>query len=70
MSLSLIQLIVVSVVVGVLVWLMDAYMPMDAGIKKIVRVVTIVIIAVLWLVFLLRLVGLSISATWSSNRER
>jgi hypothetical protein len=60
MSLSLIQLIVVSVVVGVLVWLMDAYMPMDAGIKKIVRVVTIVIIAVLWLVFLLRLVGLSI----------
>ena len=60
MSLSLIQLIVVSVVVGVLVWLMDAYMPMDAGIKKIVRVVTIVIIAVLWLVLLLRLVWLSI----------
>lgn len=60
MNLTLLQLIVVSVVVGVLVWLMDAYMPMDAGIKRIVRVVAIVIIAVLWLVFLLRLVGLGI----------
>lgn len=60
MNLSLIQLIVVSVVVGVLVWLMDAYLPMDAGIKKIVRVVAIVVIAILWLIFILRLVGLSI----------
>lgn len=60
MNLSLIQLIVVSVVVGVLVWLMDAYLPMDAGIKRIVRVVAICVIAILWLVFLLRLVGLSI----------
>lgn len=60
MNLSLIQLIVVSVVVGVLVWLMDVYLPMDAGIKKIVRVVAIVVIAILWLIFILRLVGLSI----------
>lgn len=34
MDLTLIQLIVVSVVVGVLVWLMDAYLPMDAGVKR------------------------------------
>jgi hypothetical protein len=60
MNLSLIQLIVVSVVVGVLVWLMNAYLPMDAAIKKIIRVVAIVVVAILWLIFILNLVGLSI----------
>ena len=60
MNLSLIQLIVVSVVVGVLLWLMAAYVPMDAAIKKIIRVVAIVVVAILWLIFILNLVGLSI----------
>lgn len=60
MNLSLIQLIVVSVVVGVLLWLMNAYLPMDAAIKRIIQVVAIVVIALLWLVFVLGLVGLSV----------
>ena len=60
MNLSLVQLVVVSVVVGVLLWIMEAYLPMDAAIKKIIRVVAIVVIAILWLIFILNLVGLSI----------
>jgi hypothetical protein len=51
---------VVTVVVGVLLWLVEAYLPMDAGIKRIIRAVAIIIIAILWLVFILALVGLSI----------
>ncbi len=45
---SLISLIVVLVVVGVLLWLINAYIPMDQKIKTILNVV-VVIIVVLWL---------------------
>ena len=45
---SLISLIVVLVVVGVLLWLVNTYIPMDPKIKQILNVV-IVIAVVLWL---------------------
>lgn len=44
----LIQLIVALVVVGVALWLINNYIPMDATIKKILNVV-VVIVVVLWL---------------------
>ena len=44
----LIQVIVVLIVVGVLVWLANTYIPMDATIKKIMNVVVIVCVC-LWL---------------------
>jgi len=45
---SLISLVVVLIIVGVLLWLVNAYIPMDATIKKIINIVVIVVV-VLWL---------------------
>lgn len=45
---SLITLIVVLVVVGVILWLVNTYIPMDAKIKQILNIVVIIVV-VLWL---------------------
>ncbi|HEY5959857.1 MAG TPA: Thivi_2564 family membrane protein [Polyangiaceae bacterium] len=45
---SLISLIVTLVVVGVLLWLVNSYIPMEERIKKILNVVVIIVV-VLWL---------------------
>jgi cation transporter-like permease len=45
---SLVNLVVVLIVVGVLLWLVNSYIPMDAKIKKILNAV-VVIAVVLWL---------------------
>ncbi|MFZ5704504.1 MAG: Thivi_2564 family membrane protein [Pseudomonadota bacterium] len=44
----LINVIVVLIIVGVLLWLINNYVPMDAKIKSILNVV-VVIIVILWL---------------------
>jgi hypothetical protein len=44
----LISLIVVLIVVGVLLWLINTYIPMDPKIKNILNIV-VVIVVVLWL---------------------
>ena len=44
----LFNLLLVLIVVGVLLWLVNTYIPMDAKIKKILNVV-VVIVLVLWL---------------------
>ena len=44
----LLQLLMVLVVVGVLLWLVNSFIPMQASIKKILNVV-VVIAVVLWL---------------------
>jgi hypothetical protein len=55
---EIIQLVVVLAVVGVLLWLINTYIPMDAQVKKILNAVVIVAI-MLWLLwFVLGLVGL------------
>jgi cation transporter-like permease len=45
---SLINLIVVLIVVGVILWLINTYLPMDGKIKSILNAV-VVIAVVLWL---------------------
>ena len=45
---SLISLLFVLIVVGVILWLINTYIPMDAKIKKILNVV-VVIVVILWL---------------------
>ena len=45
---DLITLVIVLIVVGVLLWLVNTYIPMDAKIKQILNVV-VVIAVVLWL---------------------
>jgi len=44
---SLISLVITLVVVGVLLWLLNTYVPMDAKIRKIINVV-VVIVVVIW----------------------
>jgi len=47
---SLISLIITLIVVGVLLWLVNTYIPMDGKIKQILNVV-VVICVVVWLLF-------------------
>ena len=53
---SLIQLIVTLVLVGVILWAVNTYIPMDAKIKQILNVV-VVIAVVLWLLSAFGLLG-------------
>jgi len=52
----LINLVVVLIVVGVLLWLVNSYIPMDAVIKKILNVVVIIAV-VLWLLSVFGVLG-------------
>jgi len=47
---SLISLVITLIVIGVLLWLVNAYIPMDGKIKKILNIVVVVCV-VLWLLF-------------------
>ena len=53
---SLVTLIVVLVIVGVALWAINAYIPMDAKIKTILNVV-VVIAVILWLLRAFGLLG-------------
>jgi hypothetical protein len=50
----LLELIVLLVVVGVLLWLVNTYIPMQANIKRVLNVVVLIVV-ILWL---LKLFGL------------
>ncbi len=45
---SLIGLVITLIVIGVLLWLVNTYIPMDPKIKQVLNVVVIVVV-VLWL---------------------
>lgn len=45
---SLIGLVVTLIVVGVLLWLVNTYIPMDAKIKQVLNVVVLIVVIV-WL---------------------
>jgi len=53
---SLIGLILTLVVVGVLLWLLNNYVPMDGKIKRIINVV-VVIVVIIWLLQAFGLLG-------------
>lgn len=46
---SLIDLVLVLIVIGVLLWLVNSFIPMDARMKQIINAVVIIAV-VLWLV--------------------
>ena len=52
----LINLIVILIVVGVLLWLVNTYIPMDRKIKSILNVV-VVIVVVIWLLQVFGVLG-------------
>lgn len=45
---SLLTIVVVLIVVGILLWLVNSYIPMDAKIKTILNIVVVVFV-VIWL---------------------
>ncbi len=53
---SLISLVVTLIVVGVLLWLVNTYIPMDGKIKKILNIV-VVICVVVWLLVAFGVLG-------------
>jgi hypothetical protein len=52
----LIQLVIILVVVGVILWLINSYIPMQATIKKILNVVVILVV-ILWLLSVFGVIG-------------
>jgi len=54
----LIQLVVILIVIGVLLWAVNKYIPMDAQIKQIINAVVVIAIVVWLLLWLLAAVGL------------
>ncbi len=53
---SLISLVVTLIIVGVLLWLVNTYIPMDGKIKQILNIV-VVIVVVLWLLYAFGILG-------------
>jgi hypothetical protein len=47
---DIVSLIIVFVVVGVVLWLINTYVPMEARIKKLMNI-AVVVLLVLWLLF-------------------
>jgi hypothetical protein len=52
----LIQLVIVLVVVGVVLWVINSYIPMQSTIKKILNVVVIIAV-ILWLLSAFGVIG-------------
>lgn len=52
----LVQLVIVLIVVGVLLWAINNYIPMQPTIKKILNVV-VVIVVVVWLLSVFGIIG-------------
>ena len=52
----LIQLVITLVVVGLILWVINSYIPMQATIKKILNVV-VVIVVILWLLNVFGVLG-------------
>lgn len=52
----LIQLVITLVVVGVILWLINGYIPMETTIKKILNAVVIIAV-ILWLLSVFGLIG-------------
>jgi uncharacterized membrane protein len=55
-TMPLIQLVIVLAVVGVILWLINSYIPMQSTIKKILNVVVVVAVAV-WLLSVFGVIG-------------
>jgi hypothetical protein len=52
----LIQLVIVLVIVGVILWVINSYIPMQPTIKKILNVVVIIVV-ILWLLNVFGVIG-------------
>ncbi|MBN1128039.1 MAG: hypothetical protein JXA71_03585 [Chitinispirillaceae bacterium] len=53
---SLLSILITLVIVGIVLWLINTYLPMDGKIKKILNVV-VVIMVILWLLSAFGVIG-------------
>ncbi len=53
---SLISVVVVLVVVGVILWLVNNYIPMDAKIKQVLNIVVMIVVCI-WLLQAFGIIG-------------
>lgn len=53
---SLVTLVIVLVIVGVVLWLINSFIPMQSTIKKILNVVVIIVV-ILWLLSAFGVIG-------------
>ena len=53
---GLFQLIIILVVIGVIMWLVNTYVPMSAGMKKVLNVVVLIVV-ILWLLQVFGVLG-------------
>lgn len=65
----IIQIIITLVVIGLLLWLAERFIPMDATIKMILRAV-VVIAVVLWLLSVFGLLPMSLGTTHTHRLYR
>lgn len=55
-NMPLINLVIILVVVGVILWLINNYIPMDRKIKSILNIV-VVIVVIIWLLSVFGVIG-------------
>ena len=55
-KMPLLNLVIILIVVGVLLWLINQYIPMDRKIKKILNIVVVVVVS-LWLLSVFGVIG-------------
>ena len=53
---SIISLVITLMVIGILLWLINTYIPMDGKIKKILNIVVVVVV-VIWLLQVFGILG-------------
>jgi hypothetical protein len=53
---SLISIVITLIIVGILLWLVNTYIPMDGKIKRILNIVVVVVV-VLWLLNVFGVLG-------------
>lgn len=55
---SIIGLVIILIVVGIALWAVNNYVPMDAKIRQLLNILVVVVMVVVVLVFLLGLAGI------------
>ena len=54
----LINILIVLVIVGFLLWLVNNYIPMDGKIKKIVNIIVLIVVLIVVVIWVLKAFGL------------
>lgn len=65
---SILGFVVLFLLVGVVMWAINSYLPMQANIKKLLNVVVTIVMVVIAIVFLMSLFGVSTGSLSTPHR--